>query len=173
MNQMIITTRTRLNLSDETIENRSNTEASENFPFCVISIEPDQNSGWIMLETPQCPRYMCHTEQNLSCNKQHIHNTNKTLVNRNIPLMKLTNSMFGANWSTLWTTTLVMCYVSVAERAATVWWTSAHTGRPDPELNEDIRVTIRWMKFDVKGCDIPCNHPVCSLVYQIEHLAMY
>ena len=67
---------------------------------------------------------------------------------RNNLIRKLSNSKWGANASTIRTTSLALCY-SVAEYAVPVWALSSHAQKLDPELNSACRA--------VTGCPKSTN----------------
>ena len=76
------------------------------------------------------------------------HNTKIKVATRNNLIRKLSNSKWGANASTIRTTTMALCY-SVAEYAAPVWARSSHAQKLNPELNSACRA--------VTGCLKPTN----------------
>ena len=79
--------------------------------------------------------------------KEHMYNTKMKVATRN-NLLKLSNSIWGANACTISTTALALCY-SVAEYAAPVWARSYHAQKLTPELNSACRT--------VTGCLKPTN----------------
>ena len=80
--------------------------------------------------------------------KEHMPNTQMKVATRNNLLRKLSNSKWGANASTIRTTSLALCY-SMAEYASPVWARLPHAQKLNPELNCACRA--------VTGCLKPTN----------------
>ena len=91
------------------------------------------------LENTPHPKYLVVTLYRTLCYKEHMHNTKMKVATRNNILRKLSNSKWGANASTIRTTSLALCY-SVAEYAVPVWTRSSHAQKLNPELNSACRV---------------------------------
>ena len=94
------------------------------------------------------PKYLGITLDRTLSYKEHIHHTKMYVATRNNLLIKLSNSKWGANASTIRTTELALCY-SVAEYAAPGWAISSHAQKLNPELNSVCRA--------VTGCLKPTN----------------
>ena len=100
------------------------------------------------LENTSHPTYLGVTIDRTLSYKEHIHNTKMKVTTRNNLLRKLTNLKWGANASTIRTTSLTLCYY-VAEYAAPVWARSSHAQKLNPERNSACRA--------VTGCLKPTN----------------
>ena len=100
-----------------------------------------------MENTPH-PKYLGITLYRTLNYKEHIHNTKMKVATRNNLIRKLSNAKWGANASTIRTTSLALFY-SVAEYAAPVWARSSHAQKLNPELNSAFRA--------VTGCLKPTN----------------
>ena len=93
------------------------------------------------------PKYLGVTLDRTISYKEHIHNTKMKVTTRN-NLLRKSNLKWGANASTITTTSLALCY-SVAEYAAPVGARSSHAHKLNPELNSACRA--------VTGCLKPTN----------------
>ena len=97
------------------------------------------------LQHCRTPRYLGVTLDRTLTFKQHCLNTRSKVCARNSIVRKLTNKTWGAQPSTLRTSTLALC-VSAAEYAAPVWSASVHAKQVDVAVNESVRIVTGCLK---------------------------
>lgn len=99
------------------------------------------------------PKYLGVTLDRTLSFKKHLENTAAKINTRNNIIHKLCGTTWGANASTLRTSSLSLVY-SVAEYCAPVWLSSCHVKTIDTKLNQ----TMRIISGSLKSTPLPWLH---------------
>lgn len=119
-------------------------------PFTLITGKPKENWKYViwqkqLLEHSSSPKYLGVKLDRTLLFKEQCNDTINKLVTRNSLLRKLVHSKWGAQPSTLRTSSMTIC-LSADEYAAPVWQNLTHTDQVDVSINEMMRIITRCLK---------------------------
>ena len=112
---------------------------------CLADYELTVTTDGIKIPFVKTPKYLEVILDRTLSFRQHLIDTAAKTSSRCSLLKRLTGSKWGADFTTLRTTALGLCF-SVAEYCSPVWGNSAHCSKLDASLNECMRVISGCIK---------------------------